>query len=247
MSSLTIVMPVFNEDQVIETLVLDLERQVVEELPEVELVVVDDRSTDRTATILDRLARERTWLVVDHAAANAGHGPSVLRGLRRATGDWIFQLDSDGQFEIEDFWKLWELRNEADLVLGVRVDRHDPAHRIVLSRIISLTVSALAGRRLHDPNVPFRLLRRELWEDLEPLLSPATLAPSILVTLGSVARAWRVVQVPVRHLPRTRGSSSLRSLRLVMFSLRGLGELFAFQHAVKHHPERAALVAQEVP
>jgi dolichol-phosphate mannosyltransferase len=245
-SYLSIVMPVYNEDQLIETLVLDLERRVVERLREVELIVVDDCSTDRTATILDRLARDRKWLFVEHARVNAGHGPSVVRGLRQASGAWIFQLDSDGQFEIDDFWKLWEARTEADLVMGVRVERRDPTHRILLSRIISLTVSALARRRLRDPNVPFRLIRRELWDDLEPLLSPATLAPSILVALGAVARAWRFVEVPVRHLPRSRGSSSLRSLRLVSFSLRGLRELLAFHRELKRHPARAPLVAHEV-
>jgi glycosyltransferase involved in cell wall biosynthesis len=246
MSSLSIVMPVYNEDQVIESIVLDLERQVVDRLTVAEVVVVDDCSTDRTGAILDRLARERPWFAVEHAAENAGHGPSVVRGLHRATGDWIFQLDSDAQFEIEDFWKLWEARAEADLVLGVRIERRDPVHRLVLSRAVSVTVSALARRRVRDPNVPFRLVRRELYEDIAPLLSLTTLAPSILVTLGAVARAWRVVEVPVRHLPRRRGSSSLRSLRLVAFSLRGLRELLAFHRDLKRRPARARLVAREV-
>ena len=246
MSSLSIVMPVYNEGEVIEPLVLELERQVVEALPDVELVVVDDRSTDQTGPILDRLARGRDWLVVEHAAQNAGHGPSVVRGLCRARGEWIFQLDSDGQFEVADFWKLWEARAEADLVLGVRTERRDPLHRLVLSRVISLAVSALARRRLQDPNVPFRLVRRELWEDIEPLLSPSTLAPSILTALGAVARRWRVVQVPVRHLPRTRGSSSLRSARLVWFSLRGYRELLAFHRGLKRRPARTQRVAHEV-
>ena len=82
--------------------------------------------------------------------------------------------------------------------------------------------------------------------DLEPLVGPAPLAPSIMVTLGAVARRWRVIETPVRHLPRARGSSSLRSLRLVSFSLRGLRELIAFHKEVRQQPERAALVVHEV-
>lgn len=246
MTSLSIVMPVYNEDQVIESLVLDLEEDVVSGLPGAELIVVDDCSTDSTGAILERLARERAWLVVDRAHVNAGHGPSVIRGLRQASGDWIFQLDSDGQFAVDDFWKLWDARGEADLLLGVRVQRRDPTHRLVLSRIISLTVSALARRTLHDPNVPFRLMRRELWQDLEPLLSPRTLAPSIMVTLGAVARAWRVIELPVRHLPRSRGSSSLRGRRLLSFSLRGLRELIVFHRELKRQPARVPLVPHEV-
>jgi glycosyltransferase involved in cell wall biosynthesis len=245
-SSLSIVMPVYNEAAVIESIVLELERQVVRRLPDVELFVVDDCSTDGTAGVLDRLAGEREWLVVDHAARNAGHGPSVVRGLRRTGGAWIFQLDSDGQFEVADFWKLWDARAEADLMLGVRVDRRDPVHRLVLSRVVALAVTALARRQLRDANVPFRLIRRELWEDLDPLLPPSTLAPSILVALGAVARGWRVAQIPVRHLPRAGGSSTLRSIRLVSFSLRGLRELLAFQQELKRRPARSSRVAHEV-
>jgi dolichol-phosphate mannosyltransferase len=245
-SLLSIVMPVYNEERVIESLVLDLERVVVGGLPDVELIVVDDRSTDRSPAILDGLARDRPWLLVEHATVNAGHGPSVVRGLRQASGEWIFQLDSDGQFEIDDLWKLWEARGEADLVLGVRAHRRDPMHRLLLSRVVSVAVSSLARRRLRDPNVPFRLIRRELWDDLEPLLPPVALAPSILVALGAVARGWRVVEIPVRHLPSTRPVSSLRSTRLISFSLRGLRELIGFRRELQQQPPRARLAATEV-
>jgi len=244
-NSLSIVMPVYNESEVIESILHDLERDVVSRLPDVEVIAVDDCSTDGTTAILVRLSGEREWLAVERADANAGHGPSVLRGLRRTGGDWIFQIDSDAQFDLADFWKLWEARAEADLLLGVRVERRDPPHRLVLSRIVSLAVSTLARRRLRDPNVPFRLIRRELWEDLEPLLPPAALAPSILMALGATTRAWRVVELPVRHLPRARGSSNLRALRLVAFSARGLHELIAFHRALKRQPARASLVAHE--
>lgn len=246
MTTLSVVMPVYNEAEVIERLVLELEQEIVSGLPDVELIVVDDRSTDDTGAILDRLAQARSWLAVEHASANAGHGPSVLRGLRQARGNWIFQLDSDGQFKVADFWKLWALRTDADLVLGVRASRQDPTHRLVLSRIIALAVSALARRRLRDANVPFRLIRRELWDDLDPLIGPAALAPSILVSIGAARRLWRLVETPVIHLPRAGGSSSLRAWRLVSFSLRGLRELIAFQGQLRRQPKRVPLVVREV-
>jgi hypothetical protein len=126
----------------------------------------------------------------------------VLRGLRSASGDWIFQLDSDGQFLIEEFHHLWQLREDSDLLLGVRQSRHDPAHRILLSRIIAMAVSFLARRRLRDANSPFRLVRRELWDDLEPIIGASVRAPSIMVSLGAARRAWRL-QPASRSLLRT--------------------------------------------
>ena len=196
------------------------------------MIVVDDASTDETPAILDQLAGSRPWLHVHHADRNAGHGPSVALGLQRARGEWIFQIDSDGQFVVEEFAALWHARDDADLVLGVRVRRHDPLHRIALSRAVQLVASALAQKPLQDPNVPFRLMRRAVWEDVRGFLPMTPLAPSILIAVAASVRGWRVAHVPVTHLPRLRGKSNLRALRLVGFSLKGLGQLVAFRRAL---------------
>lgn len=229
---LSVVMPVYNEADVIDRVIDELDREILSRFDDAELVVVDDASTDGTAGKLDEVAARNPRVRVEHAPANAGHGPTVLRALELAQGEWIFQLDSDRQFAIEDFWKLWERRHDADLVLGVRVARHDPLHRLVLTRIVRVVVSALAGRYVRDANVPFRLLRRAVWNDVRRAVAKRPLAPSILVTLGAVSRGWRVAEVPVRHLPREHGTSTLRALRLVRFSLRGLRQLVSFRYAL---------------
>jgi dolichol-phosphate mannosyltransferase len=236
---LSIVLPAWNEEAVIGPLVEDLDREVAARFASAEIVVVDDASTDGTAAVLAALAASHERLRVLRSSENRGHGPSVVRGLDATTGNWIFQLDSDGQFVVAEFWKLWHRRKDADLVLGVRLHRRDPLHRILLSRLIAVVVSALAGRRLRDPNVPFRLLRRSVWHDLRALLAETALAPSILVATGAAVRGWRIVEVPVSHLPRERGASSLRARRLIAFSLRGLAELVRVRYELARLPARA--------
>jgi glycosyltransferase involved in cell wall biosynthesis len=242
---LSVVVPAFNEEREIEGLVVDVERELVGRYGVVELIVVDDCSTDGTSEILERMAETRRWLRVLHAARNAGHGPSVVAGLEHARGTWIFQMDSDRQFVVAELADLWRLRNDADLVLGVRAARRDPRHRLLLSAVVGRVVSLLAGRRLRDPNVPFRLFRREVWEELRPLIGPNTLAPSILLVVGAAVRALRIVDVPVTHLPRAQGESSLRHWRLVSFSLRGLRQLVAFRLALTRSPAVAPPAAEE--
>jgi glycosyltransferase involved in cell wall biosynthesis len=235
-TELSIVMPVWNEEAVVGALVEDLDREVLDRLDSAELIVVDDASTDATPEILDALAQQKPRLRVVRSERNRGHGPSVVHGLTLADADWVFQLDSDGQFVIGDFWELWRHREGADLVLGVRVDRQDPLHRLLLTRVIAVTVSALVGRRLRDPNTPFRLARQTLVEDVRPLLGPSTLAPSIYVAAAAAVRGWRVAEVPVTHRRRAGGTSSLRRLRLLRFALRGLLQLLAFRVRLARHP-----------
>jgi dolichol-phosphate mannosyltransferase len=236
-ADLSVVVPVYNEAGVIEDLVRDLERELLPLVGQLEVIVIDDASTDDTPEILDRLAQDRAWLDIQHAEKNAGHGPSVIRGLDRASADWIFQLDSDGQFLVDEFPLLWSRRDECDLALGVRARRNDPAHRLVLSRAVRAATSLLAGSRMRDVNTPFRLIRRSLWKELGSIIAPDTLAPNILVSLGAAVKGRRVLEIPVSHLARTRGTSTLRALRLVQFSLRGLGQLIAFRRHLADVPE----------
>ena len=240
---LSVVVPVYNEGVLVETLIHDLERALPAMSSRFEVVVVDDASTDETAGILARLARERPWLDVRRNDANAGHGASVLRGLDAAAGAWILQSDSDGQFVIDEVERLWERRLDADLVLGVRTRRRDPRHRLLLTQAVRWTTSLLAGRSLRDVNTPFRLLRREALEDVRTTIPDDTLAPNLFVTLAAEHRGWRVAEVPVTHLPRERGNSTLRSLRLVRFSARGLLQLLAFRRRLgRSAPRRQSAV-----
>ena len=102
----------------------------------------------------------------------------------------MFQVDSDGQFLVEEF----EPALVAPRRRGSRARR--PASRgsdrctppRALAESIARTVSVLAGRRLRDSNIPFRLVRRELWHDFEPLIARDARAPSIMVSLGAARR-----------------------------------------------------------
>jgi dolichol-phosphate mannosyltransferase len=228
-TSLSVVLPAYNEAPGIEDVILQLEREIVSRLEGVEVIVVDDASTDETPQILDRLAMRRPWLRIENAPVTRGHGPTIFRAIESSVGEWVFQIDSDGQCVISDFWALWNYRLDAPLILGVRRPRHDPRHRIALSHVVRLVVKGLTGQRIEDPNVPFRLFRRQLWDELRTVIGADALAPSILFSAGTAVGGHSIVQVPVAHLPRPYRRSSLRSIHLIVFALRGLAQLLAFR------------------
>jgi hypothetical protein len=144
----------------------------------------------------------------------------------------VLQVDSDRQFDLDDFWRLWDARSDAELVVGVRQSRQGPRHRVLLARLLSLLVSVLIGARLSDPNTPFRVFRRSLWQELEPLFPREPLIPSILLSTAAALASRRIAEVPVRHRPRRHGRSSLRRGHLLVFCLRALHELAAYRGRV---------------
>jgi dolichol-phosphate mannosyltransferase len=225
---LSVVMPVYNEASVLSTVLEDIATNVLDAVPDSELVVVDDNSNDGSAQILAEAHTRDPRLRTLSNAANLGHGPSVRRGIDESTGDWILHLDSDGQFDLGDFPRLWALANDHDLVLGVRSERNDPFHRIVLTRATRLLASALARHRIRDANTPFRLVRRSLFDHLRPAIPPDTFAPAIAVVVGAYRSGARVATVEVTHLARPHGRSSLRLGRLARAAATSAVQTIAF-------------------
>ena len=211
---LTVVMPVYNERPVIEAVLADVVRHVLDLVPGSELVVVNDCSTDGTADLLAAAAIAEPRIRVLTNSVNSGHGVSVRNGFDAAAGEWIFQIDSDGQVDLTQFATFWAARDDADLVMGVRVHRHDPLHRLILTRFTRLVASVLARRHLRDANVPFKLVRADLFAHLAPLIPPDSFAPSILIGIGAARSGARITQLEIRHLSRPHGKSTIRVFRL---------------------------------
>lgn len=211
---LAVVMPVYNEAGVIREVVAGVTAKVLDAVPSARLVLVDDRGTDGTSSILAELADadERVTLLTN--PANLGHGPSLRNGLDHTDSDWVLLLDSDGQVDVADFATMWDRRHDADLVIGVRVARDDPRHRLVSSMAANLLVSALLRRRVRDSNVGFKLVRRSLYEHLRPTIPPGAFAPSILLVMGTLRAGARLVEIPVAHRARPAGPSTLKAGRL---------------------------------
>lgn len=212
---LSVVMPVHDEAGGLHAVLDDLAHFVLDAVPGSELIAVDDHSTDDTPHILADAARRDPRVRVVTNTVNAGHGPSVRCGLEASRGQWVLHCDSDGQVDLAEFPLLWEQTADHDLVLGIRRDRCDPRHRRLLSSATRLLASALAGHRVADANTPFRLVRRSLVDRLAPVVPPDAFAPAVLFVIGAHRCRARVAEVPVRHLPRAHGRSSLHPARLV--------------------------------
>jgi dolichol-phosphate mannosyltransferase len=225
---LSIVMPVYNEERVIESVVGDLKRELCAELPDSELVLVNDASTDATGEILERLAAEDERVRVFHQERNGGHGPTLRRALDESRGTWIFQIDSDGQMVPAEFWRLWEQRRKADLIMGMRRIHRNGRHRIIVSAAARYVNRGLGGGNIRDVNVPFKLIHRRVWEDLKDDISLRPVAPSLLIAVGAGLR-WRIAQVGITSLPRQHGPSSVDLKALVRLSWGAFAELIRYR------------------
>lgn len=230
---LSVVMPVYNEEEAIVLAVDDVQRHVLAVVPGAELVVVDDGSRDRTGQLLDDIAVKDSRVRVIHQK-NAGHGGAVMAALTAARGDYVFLIDSDRQIPLDDFGAAWrEIGAGRDGVFGVRRRRYDPALRLYLTAIIRNAINMMFGVRLHDANVPYKLLRKSIWEEARPLVPDGTLAPSLFLAIITKLRGHDIAELDVMHKERDTGEVSIRRMKLLKFCARGLSQMLELRRRVR--------------
>ena len=220
---LSVVMPVYNEGaviaEVIETWLDELARLGID----FELLAYDDGSRDDTGKILTGLSVHRPDLEVT-SQANAGHGPTILRGYREARGEWVFQVDSDDEMSAEHFGLLWAQRGDHDLILGRRQHRDAPLARRIITAASRLTVWVLFGRAVTDVNAPYRLIRRAALVSILSRIPADAFAPNVIMSGLACRDRLRVREVWVPHRGRRTGTVSIVKWRLWKVAARAFGQ-----------------------
>ena len=229
----SLVMLAHNEVDVIERVVRDYHREVVARLPGSEFIVVEDGSRDGTWETLEPL-RDELGLRLVHRDERQGYTRALRSALSLARRDLVFFSDSDGQHEPRDFWRLAKRIPYADLVIGFKHPRRDPAYRLVMSRVFNALIGRAFKLRLRDANCGFRLMRRPLVEDLlrdEWLLRECIFTE---LTIRAFYKGYRVDEVPIRHRARPAGESrGLPMRRIPRAVLHVLGQLITMKRQIR--------------
>lgn len=226
----SIVMPAYNEQEIIEQTVREWYDEVIARIPGAELIVVNDCSKDKTGDVLARLAHELPALRPLIPERNGGHGRALRFGFDHVTQDWVFQTDSDRQHLPSDFWKMWERRETSDFVLGVRSTRADGPVRVFITTVMRMANFAVWGLWIRDANCPFKLIRRPALEKVLARIPRDSFIPMVMLSILCRKMNYRVSEVVVEHLPRRGGEQSLSGLwKWIKVGSRCLRQLLAWR------------------
>ena len=215
--SLYIIMPAYNEEKNIGT-VIEQWYPVVERIGgDSRLVILNDGSKDATYKKIQNYQKNHDRLIgIDKA--NEGHGGTILRGYRYAVekgADYIFQTDSDGQTLPEEFWKLWADRKKCGLLIGSRKRRQDGWQRIFVTRVLRLVILVTFHCWVEDANTPFRLMRAAELEEVLKEIPPQYFLANVLMTVRYTKEGRRVMYYPITFRPRQGGVNSINMKKIV--------------------------------
>lgn len=241
---LSLVIPAFNEAEVIGRAVEEAEAALRGAFARYEILVVDDGSTDDTAAVVKRLLPSAPNTRLIPHRLNLGYGAALRTGFEAARFPLVAFTDADCQFDLADLGRMVPLTVESPVVVGYRVDRQDPWRRRFLSRGYNLLARTLLGTGVRDVDCALKVFRREALANLLPE------AHGFFVNSEMLTRArqlrYAVAEVPVAHRPRLGGASKV-SLREVPRTFRTLVGFWWREVAFRRPRSPAAVIQGRVP
>lgn len=206
---ISIIIPIFNEEQSIEELYKRLTR-TLQRLDIYEILFIDDGSTDNSLGILKKISLKDKSIRIFSFRINRGKAESLTLGFQKARGDYIVTLDADLQDIPEEIPLLYKKLQEGyDVVSGWRKYRQDKFFKIISSKLFNFIVGLLWGTSLHDYNCGLKIYTADAAKSLRLYGGMHRFIPLLISKEG-----FRVTEIPVKHAERKFGKSKYRFSKL---------------------------------
>ena len=201
----SVVVPLFNEEDIVERLVGRIQRVMRRVGGTHEIILINDGSSDGTAEILENLARANEHILFVDLQRNFGQTTALQAGFDHSSGEVIIAMDGDLQhdpYEIPLFIK--KIDEGYDIASGWRVRRGDNfLTRRLPSRVANWLLGKVSGVKLHDFGTTFKAYRREVLEGVRLYGDMHRFVPAVCARLGA-----KICEVPIKNVRRKAGKSN---------------------------------------
>jgi glycosyltransferase involved in cell wall biosynthesis len=208
---LSVVIPVLNEAESLAALHQELSEVAASEGYDLDVVFVDDGSTDGSWEVIRRLAAADPRVTGLRFRRNFGKAAALSAGFDQSRGELVMTLDADLQDDPREIPRfLAEMEHNLDVLSGWKQVRHDPWHKVLPSRAFNWMAGALTGVKLHDHNCGMKCYRREVFKEVRLYGELHRFVPVL-----AAARGFRVGEIVINHRPREFGRSKYGFTRFI--------------------------------
>ncbi|MEK7404162.1 MAG: glycosyltransferase family 2 protein [Acidobacteriota bacterium] len=224
--SLSVFFPAYNDALSLPALIEKAFTVLEGHVEDYEVIVINDGSRDNTAEVLRQLQQKHgpRMRVITHEQ-NRGYGGALRSGFRAARKEFVFYTDGDGQYDPGELPKLLaRMGRGIGLVNGFKLERRDPRHRIWIGHAYNRFARALFRIRIRDIDCDYRVIRRDLLQNLDLTSTSGTICVELVRKLE--LSGCGVAEVGVHHYPRLHGRSQFFRLRSLLSTLAQLSRLY---------------------
>lgn len=232
---LYVVLPAYNEEENIESVLKSWYAIIDGKNEKSRIIIADSGSKDKTHNILNDLQKTFSKLVV-LSETGRYHGEKVIALYDYAIksgANWIFQTDSDGQTNPNEFTAFWNLRSEYDGIFGKRTIREDGKSRAFVEKVVCFLLKLYFGVKVPDANAPFRLMRADVVKKYLYKMDSNYNLPNIMMTTYFAYYGEKICFKEISFKARQGGVNSINIPKIVKIGWKALGDFRKFKKGMK--------------
>ena len=198
----SVILIVYNEAATIGQEILNIKNVILSKLPGSELIIAEDGSNDGTKEIIAGYLHDPA-VIHSTGGQRKGYAKALRDAMNIARNPYIFFSDTGSKFDMDDFWKLYDIRRQNELVIGMRTKRNDQLHRRFLTMAYNFILKKYFKVDVRDADSGFRIYSRALSDKLcsEDWMNTALISSEL--TLRAIFSGVRIGYVEVNYKQRT--------------------------------------------
>jgi glycosyltransferase involved in cell wall biosynthesis len=210
---ISIVLNVFNEEETIEKDVQDIYNIIYKKFKNPEFIIFQDGSSDKTHKILLNLKKKYNF-IYKFSDKRLGVDNALDKSLRICTKEYIFFLDGGNKFDIQDFWKLYKLKNKYDIISGLRSERQDQGYRKLFTFLLNVFLYFFTQSKFSDIDSGFKIFKKKNLNKILKLKKFNNYFYMSEICLKHIYLSMTNIEVPIKYFKRPNNSRALPILKI---------------------------------
>ena len=210
---ISIILLAHNEENNISYEINSIKKNILDKLENYEFIIAEDGSVDRTREIIIE-EKKKLNFIYSTSDRRRGVKNAMLESFKMASGDYIFFADAGKKFDFNDFWKLYELIDEYDLVSGLRTSRQDQFYRIVLTKVFNYFLKITLNSKYKDIDSGFKIFSKKALEKITEMTTENSDFLSAELCMKIQYHKFKFTEVPINYFQRDKISKALPAYKI---------------------------------
>ena len=188
-----------------------------------EIIIIDDGCPQNSGKLAREVAKKFTNIKIFSHKKNLGYGAALKTGLKKCKNDWIFMIDGDAEYDVNDLFRLLKVSKDCDLVITYRYKKKYSTNRIIISWIYNAILRLIFKIKFRDISNASRLVRRKLIQRIKLKSNSPFIGPELVVK--AELAGYKVGEIGVIHFSSGRAGSII-SLKNILLTFKDMIFLF---------------------
>ena len=223
---------VFNENESLKQTILKAHSSLKRFSNDFEIWVFDNNSSDGSSKTIKDLCKEINELKLFKQSRNIGYAQNLQSAISKMNANFIFIIDGDGQYDVDDVKDSIRLLETNDVIFGVRKPRQDPILRILMSYFLGILSKIILGSNLKDINCGFRGFKHEASKKIKINFNYNFVGPEVYIL--SKLNNLKICEMKIKHYKRISGTSCFNGfLKIILSCITMIKYLFQLRKILK--------------